>query len=251
LVKGRSYHIPRKPRISLATILTASRGSILGPDLQRGQDNAEPASEEFATQDGRGVQLVISFDIRHMHYTYILSLFHRATLAARSSADPSRSSVVKLSSSSLMPSTVPWAYSPPFSWLALTIRVLRGVHISTPLGDGALGDRIPARDGDGHVELSEARLAWPRSTRGGVEGGEALRFGAAGGVTGRGGVVGGRGFLLGVAWISIGKAMNTSLPVGSSSDRERLIELAVMGAGAMADEVETASEVLGGAARSS
>ena len=41
---------------------------------------------------------------------------------------------------------------------------------------------------------------------------------------------GGRARRLGVAWRSIGKAMNTNFPVGCSNDNERLIELALEGA---------------------
>ena len=75
-------------------------------------------------------------------------------------------------------------------------------------------------------------------------------FGAKGGVTGRGGVEGAveRGLRRGVAWMSIGNAMKTSLPVGLSSDSDRLMELAELGAGATDDEVETGSGLVGAVA---
>lgn len=76
--------------------------------------------------------------------------------------------------------------------------------------------------------------------------GEALGLGAGGGVTARGGVVGARAVRRGVACRSIGNAMKTSLPVGWSRDNDRLMELAVMGAGAIDDEVERARGEVGG-----
>ena len=88
------------------------------------------------------------------------------------------------------------------------MRVRRGVQIS--FSRPVLGDRRPRAEGDGHIELSEIRLRWPGG--GGVRG-EAFGFGAGGGVSVRGGVEG-RGLRLGVACMSIGKAMKTSLPEG-------------------------------------
>lgn len=157
------------------------------------------------------------------------------------------------SNSSLIPSTVPVAYNPPFNSFALTIRVRLGVHTSLDRGEGVDvfvtpllptdGDRRPLLLGEGHIELSEIRFV--ARNWGGVVGGEEwFGLGAGGGVSlcarsRGGGVIGlrvgvadfsGPGLRRGVAWISIGKAIKTSLPVGWSRDRERLILDAVDGA---------------------
>lgn len=82
------------------------------------------------------------------------------------------------SSSSLIPSTVPLAYSPPSNCAAETIRVRLGVNMSR--GDAGDLDRpTPFLLGDGHM------LVAPFFRELGVVG-EFARFGAGGGVDGRG-----------------------------------------------------------------
>ena len=108
----------------------------------------------------------------------------------------SSSRLNSFSSSSLIPFTVPFAYSPPSSCVADTIRVRRGVNISR--GDVGDFDRpILFLLGDGHM------LVAPFVCELGVVGGPP-KSGACGGVDARGGVQGrGESFSLGLRRVGV------------------------------------------------